>query len=102
MDTGRVEETVFFGPGEHCKLTYALQLEHDAQQRLLALRYQPHEIVILLPTEQARAWAEGNIVGIYHGIDLGVREPMELIVEKDLPCRDGADADNFDALPTQK
>jgi hypothetical protein len=99
IDAGRIEETVFFAAGDHCKLTYALELGRDEHQRFLELRYRPSEIVIVLPTEQARPWAEGNIVGIYHSIDLGIRGPLELIVEKDFACLDGADADSVDTFP---
>ena len=99
IDAGRIEETVFFAAGDHCKLTYALELEREEQQRFLELRYQPSEIVVVLPTEQARAWAEGNIVGIYHSVDLGTRGILELIVEKDFACLDGADADDVDIFP---
>jgi hypothetical protein len=99
IDTGRIEEAVFFTIDDDCKLTYAVELEREEQQRFLELRYRPSEIVIVLPIEQARAWAEGNIVGIYHSIDLGIRGPLELIVEKDFACLDGADADNVDAFP---
>jgi hypothetical protein len=99
IDAGRIEETVFFAADDHGKLTYALELEQEEEQRFLALRCQPSEIAIVLPPEQARAWAEGNIVGIYHSVDLGTRGILELIVEKDFACLDGADADNVDTFP---
>jgi hypothetical protein len=38
-------------------------------------------------------------VGIYHVLDLGIRGPMELIVEKDFACLDGTEAENRDAFP---
>jgi hypothetical protein len=98
IDAGRIEETVFFAAGD-CKLTYALELGREEQQRFLELSYQPSEIVIVLPTEQARAWAEGNIVGIYHSVDLGTRGILELIVEKDFACLEGADAADVDTFP---
>jgi hypothetical protein len=99
METGRIEEAVFFAADNHSKLTYALELEDEERQRFLELRYQPSEITIVVPTAQARAWADGNIVGIYHVLDLGTRGPLELIVEKDFACLDGTAAENHDTFP---
>jgi hypothetical protein len=37
----------------------------------MQLRYEPSEVAILLPAEEAEAWATGNQVGIYATVDRG-------------------------------
>ena len=97
MDAGRIEETVYFAAdGEH-KLTYAL--EHDAKADSIALRYQAAGVTVILPAEQARVWAEGDSVGIYHAADVGDHGTLEVIVEKDFACLAGSEEENADAFP---
>lgn len=97
MASGRIEETVHFSCNEQYRFTYAL--EHDLDVGLPTVRCQLSEVVVVLPEEQARSWAEGDVVGIYHAVNLGVRGLLELIVEKDFACLDGNDAENRDTFP---
>jgi hypothetical protein len=97
IDTGHIEETIYFGSHEQCRLTYAL--EHEPDLICAILRYQSPEVVVVLPREQAATWAESNQVGIYATVDLGPRGTLDLVVEKDFACLDLSDADNLDTFP---
>jgi hypothetical protein len=97
IDTGHIEETIYFSSNEQSRLTYAL--EHEPNLISATLRYRPPEVVVVLPKEEATAWAESNRVGIYATVDLGPVGALDLIVEKDFACLDLSDADNLDTFP---
>jgi len=97
IDTGHIEETIYFSSDEQSRLTYALQHEPDLISA--TLRYQPREVVVVLPTEQATTWAKSIEVGIYATVDLGSFGALDLIVEKDFACLDLSDAANLDTFP---
>ena len=97
IDTGHIEETIYFSSNEQSRLTYAL--EHEPDLISATLRYQPPKVVVVLPKEEATAWAESNQVGIYATVDLGPVGALDLIVEKDFACLDLSDADNLDTFP---
>jgi len=97
IDTGHIEETIYFSSNEQCRLTYAL--EHEPDLAGATLRYDSPEVVIVLPEKEAVTWAEGNRVGIYATVDLGPRGTLDLVVEKDFACLDPSDADNLDTFP---
>lgn len=97
IDTGHIEETIYFSSNEQSRLTYAL--EHEPDLNSATLRYRPPEVVVVLPKEEAAAWAESNQVGIYATVDLGPVGALDLIVEKDFSCLDLSDADNLDTFP---
>jgi hypothetical protein len=96
IDTRHIEETIYFSSNEQSRLTYALEVQPHLTSA--TLRYQPREIVIVLPQKEAATWAAGNQVGIYATVDLGPRGTLDLIVEKDFACLDGSDADNLDTF----
>ena len=79
IDTGHIEETIYFSHNEQSRLTYAL--EHEPDLISATLRYQPPEVVVVLPKEEATAWAESNQVGIYATVDLSPVGALDLIVE---------------------
>ena len=97
IDTGHIEETIYFSSNEQSRLTYAL--EHEPDLISATLRYKPPKVVVVLPKEEATAWAESNQVGIYATVDLGPVGALDLIVEKDFACLDLSDADNLDTFP---
>jgi hypothetical protein len=97
IDTGHIEETIYFSSKEQSRLTYAL--EHESGLNSPTLRYQWPEVVIVLPKKEAATWAESNQVGVYASVDLGPVGTLDLIVEKDFACLDLSDADNLDTFP---
>ncbi|MFO7566168.1 MAG: hypothetical protein R6X02_26215 [Enhygromyxa sp.] len=88
-ETGSVVETVHFGTRE---LHYELR---SAEVDAPVARFDGARIEVSFPREQARAWAEGDAVGIS-----AEHEGLALLIEKDFRClapREGEDDD--DAFP---
>jgi hypothetical protein len=96
INIGRLEETIHFTADERSRLTYGL--EHKQSLTRAALRYQAPEVVITLPTNDVKIWAESDQVGIYSKLDLGTRGTLDLSIEKDFACLDGIEADNTDTF----
>lgn len=97
IQKGRIEQTIHFAPDDHALLTYGL--EHKSGLTDVELRYEQSEVVIVLPSQQATAWAETNQIGIYATVDLGRHGSLDMIVEKDFACLDLSDAENHDTFP---
>ena len=99
IDTGHIEETIHFGPSKDSRLTYIL--EHEPNLTGATLRYQPPEVVVVIPKSEATAWAESNLVGIYATVDLGPAGVLDLTVEKDFACLDlsNSDTEDVDTFP---
>jgi hypothetical protein len=85
LNGGRIEEVIRFGPEPDAKLIYAL--EHTASNQQIAVRYRPQEVTVVLSTQNARNWAEGDEVGVYGVLDIGNGQ-LTLAVEKDFACLD--------------
>ena len=85
LSEGRIEETIHFGPEPDARLTYAL--EQSASKEGITVSSRPHEVVVVLSTENARSWAEGDEVGIYGSFNVGHGQ-LELVIEKDFACLD--------------
>ena len=103
LQSGRIAETIRFGPQPHETLTYALLTNRDqtSPDRALTIRYRAQEITVLIPAEQALLWANGSQVGIYAEVNTGDAQ-LELAVEKDFACLDKNDAENQDTFPNPK
>jgi hypothetical protein len=103
LQSGRVAETIRFGPQPDEKLTYALLTDVDQTPSCSAMtiRYRPQEVSVLVPAEQARAWARGSQVGLYAEVNTGGAQ-LELAVEKDFACLDKNDEENQDTFPNPK
>ncbi len=95
LSAGRIEETIRFAREPDAKLTYAVELAGSRQE--IAVRYRPHEVTVVLSTESARSWAEGEQVGIYGSSDAGC-DQLALAVEKDFACLDREAAGNEDTF----
>jgi hypothetical protein len=99
LEHGRIEDTIHFGFEQEAKLTYAL--EHAPEAGKIAARYTRQEVTVAIPTAKARAWAEGQEVGLYGESETrtGV---LELAIEKDFACLDKGDDLNADTYPNPK
>jgi hypothetical protein len=95
MEAGRIEETVHFGLEADARLTYALEVGGGGE---LAVRHQGTRVAVVLPEAIARAWAQGNDVGVYgsFAVSGGL---LEIAVEKDWACLDKSDPENADTFP---
>lgn len=96
IETGRVEATIFFGPETRTFLRYGL--EHRSGPTQVEVVSAPSEFTVVLPAQQANAWAETEQVGIYATVDLRGNGKLDVIVEKDFACLDLSDADNSDTF----
>jgi hypothetical protein len=98
LSAERIEEVIHFGPEPDARLTYAL--EQAPANEEITVRYRPQEVTVVLSAENARAWAEGDEVGIYGSFNFGHGQ-LELVVEKDFACLDKKDG-NQDTFPNPK
>ena len=103
LESGHIEETIHFGPGQDAKLTYVLETVDGGfgGSSALSARCQPAQIAVLIPAGRAHAWANGNEVGLYSEITTGIGK-LELAVEKDFACLDRNDAGNSDSFPNPR
>ena len=99
LKQGRIEETIYFGDGDEAKLTYAL--EHAIGAGAMSMRYAAQNATVVVNTDEARRWAEGDEVGLYGETGVGDRR-LEMMVEKDFACLDRSDAENADTFPHPK
>jgi hypothetical protein len=99
LATGRVEETIHFGPEDEAKLTYAL--EHSPLADEVTLRYEGHTVAVVIPTREAQEWASGEQVGMY-GAAGTIKNRLDLAVEKDFACLDKSERENQDTYPHPK
>jgi len=91
-----IVETVQFPTGS---LVYRLELS-DAAETILAM-IRENTITVSLPAQRAMAWAETEIVGIYSTFAIDQENSLDLIIEKDFPCKHDSEeviADTFEEL----
>jgi len=80
-DTGRVEETLTFAPGQ--TLSYSLETGPA-----LAAAFDGQRISIMVPAAAAEHWMESNEAGIE-----GASGPVKVLVEKDFRCLHSGEED---------
>jgi hypothetical protein len=97
IETGSIEEKVYFTSSDESAFTYGLKLESGLSK--LQVRYERAKITVLLPAEMAGHWADTDEVGIYGAVDLEEHGKLDILVEKDFACLDLSDADNKDTFP---
>lgn len=97
IETGSIEEKVYFTPSDQSALTYALKLESGLSK--VQVRYEGAKITVVLPAKIVRHWADTAEVGIYAAVDLEEHGKLDILVEKDFACLDLSDADNKDTFP---
>lgn len=96
LDSGRIEETVYFAADANARLTYAI--EHAPGVEVISVRWSPQEAVVVIASDEVRRWAKGTDVGLY-GETFTSHGPLKLSVEKDFACLDKSDAENADTFP---
>ena len=95
-ETGRVEETVHLGVGEHSSLTYALEFKSGLEAT--EVRFESMQIRVVVSENQAKTWARSDQTGLYATVDLGNDRSLSVTIEKDFACLDRDDADNRDTF----
>ena len=96
-ETGRLEETVYFGPQQGSELTYILARKDDGPG--VDVEASVGQVKVLVPSRVARSWADTDQVGIDGVVDLGVRGQLSILIEKDFACVDRSDGENEDTFP---
>ena len=96
LETGVLEETLYFGREEGAELTYVLA--RDSSRRAIDVESSPKRVAVILPGEAVRAWSATEQVGISAEVDLGVRGSLSVLVEKDFACLDGSAEPNADTF----
>jgi hypothetical protein len=96
-ETGRLEETIYFGPERGSELTYILAREGDGPG--FGVEASAGRVKVLVPVGVARGWAESDQVGIDGEVDLGARGRLSILIEKDFACIDRSEEENADTFP---
>src|SRR5579875_214916 len=99
LDTGGVEESIYFGDAADATLPYALEQAADVSG--VTLHYRAQAITVVVGQKDARRWADGDEVGIY-GEAGGRRGRVELVVEKDWACLDKGASEDEDTFPNPR
>ncbi len=97
VETGRLQETVYFGPEQGSELTYIIS--QDADRTGLDVEASAGHVKVVVPAEVARTWADSEQVGIDGVVDLGARGKLSILVEKDFACVDRGTEENADTFP---
>ncbi len=96
-ESGRVAESVSFGPSSDQRVTYAVQVAGDADS--VSAVFNNNEICVELPVDIAEGWINSEKVGISAEMKIG-EDSLEILVEKDFVCLTRTDdPDNQDAYP---
>ncbi len=91
-----LEETIQFTPEACARFTFALQQDRLAGRP--TVQYTENRLAVIIPADQANAWAITDQVGIAEDIDLGNLGSLALLIEKDFACLDRSDEDNLDTF----
>jgi len=93
---GAIEGAIEFGPLPNQRLTYGL--ESSPQAAGLEVRLDERRVTIVLPEPTAKAWTEGDEVGVKGTQSLGEDKQLDILVEKEFRRMHGANA-NPDLYP---
>lgn len=97
VQSGEIEETVYFTAEPDAKLTYALKVAPSSEA--LSVSYAAQRVAVSINAETAERWtSQDTEVGIYGSIDTG-HGPLELLIEKDFACLDATEEENQDTFP---
>ena len=88
-----IHETVLF-PNGH--FAYDLSVRSDTYEVIANLNEKSIEVI--LPSRLANEWMNSEEVGIYHTISFGKDRSLDIVVEKDFPCKDRPTEDNSDTF----
>ena len=91
--TGLLEESTQFG---NTTFKYALKTQPGLEN--LHSTYFDNTITIFVPEAMRPKWADPDIIGFDHNLDIGNGKTLFLLIEKDFACIDNAledQSDNF-------
>ncbi|HYV90194.1 MAG TPA: hypothetical protein VE978_00350 [Chitinophagales bacterium] len=88
-----VQENISFPNGS---FSYKLSISNLATE--VETRTQSQSIEVIIPSDMAALWMNDEEVGIYHAITFGNNESINVIIEKDFPCKDKSEEVNQDTF----
>lgn len=88
-ETGRVEETLTFAPGQ--TLRYAIEFGSGAA---VQAELKDHRVVIQVPAATAKNWIESDQTGIE-----SENGTLKVLIEKDFQCLHAASEEDQNAFP---
>lgn len=86
-----ITETI---PFPHGTFTYSLTIA--PQQAAVSALVEDQSIKVILPPALALHWMNSNEVGIYHTIPADANNQLDLLIEKDFPCKEINEEDQQD------
>jgi hypothetical protein len=89
---GTLDTSVHFGPAPDQQLKYALELCSDSS--IVQAQFADMTILIRLPDNVARQWANTDQVGIEASQPIADGAELEILVEKDFHCLEGRLSEN--------
>ncbi len=87
-----MEEVGF--PGETSSLSFSLNMADNTSG--IQATYIDHQIQITIPQNQATSWIDSNQVGLETFIPLQNAKQLQVLIEKDFPCKDRENEDKSD------
>ncbi len=97
--TGVIEAFVRLGPNNNDKLIYKVKFDDSSD---LNIEFHDREVIMHVPKETGRQWAESEEVGIYGSQDLGGGKHLKILLEKDFKCLDNTDEDQSIMYPNPR
>ena len=97
VETGQLQETIYFGPEQGSELTFSLT--RDGNRAAVDAEASAGQVNVVVPVEVARTWADSEQVGIDGVVDLGVRGILSILIEKDFACIDRSAEEIVDTFP---
>jgi len=89
---GFVQETVVFS---NAAFTYELRIENSEE---LYAEFSHNTVTVHIPNDTANTFFNTDEVGIYKSIQLTDNRPLDIIIEKDFPCKDRPEEDRSDTF----
>lgn len=98
-ETGKFEESSFFGPSADDRLTYAIE-RSDSDS--LSAAFRDGKLTVLIPADTGIDWTETETVGIEGDIPIGSNGELHILIEKDFVCLTRDDEDPNENYPHPK
>lgn len=95
--THRVEESIVMGGGLEETFQYVLEASHDVAA--LQARFETRGLIVRVPVETVRRWAEGSEIGIEAVLPVDNGQHLHVLIEKDFACLHGPSEENVDTFP---
>lgn len=86
-----ITETIPFPNG-----IFSYSLTIAPEQPAVSAVVEDQSIKVFLPSATALHWMNSNEVGIYHAIPININNQLDLLIEKDFPCKEIKEEDQQD------